>query len=447
MNPTISADTLASINAQIAKINQATTSLGAQNNTTLTRLPSLGNPPPTPGSGVVSGSGSVVAGENQTKTAVSNLNLSMQSPDATAATTASEARIQSLNNYQSQLEQRRQNEISSINAGFDTAKTQTGKAQEKEVGSTSAGLARTGGYLGGSGSGTGVMLSLAISHRDELTAIEGKRQAAIQLANNAIDDKQFALAQEKVKEAKDLEQTIYSRNKDFWDQQLQLQQENRAQDKFLQDKYKDELSVISTTGIATPQKAAELDRFYGVPGFTAKYLEITNADKVAKSEKAKFDSFKSKMDLLQSIPQGMKVQFGDETITGIGKTSDIDVYHVQDANGNVTQVTYNKGNGSISTQGLGAIGTPSASSSASLTSQKISSMTDELIKLAGSDGYVSPTSYKNGLKVWLRAEGTLKTYEDNFKIFANPNDVKSYDFSSYYNKSADEILTAFIGGR
>lgn len=311
---------------------------------------------------IVSSSAPQVTADNALKTTVANAAAGLPEaakPDNTQAISTSQAVLKQIDDQIAAMEARRSQEIAGINAGFDVARTNTEKAQTKETGATSVGIARMGGYLGGSGSGTGVMLNLAQSHRDEMVALEAKRQDAIRQANIAIDDKQFQLAQAKVAEAKSLEETIYSRNKDFWNQQLQLQQENRAQNTFLQDKYKNELdALVAVGGTPDPQKAAEIDNFYGVPGFTAEAIAIKEADTKAKSQKAQLDNFKAKVDLLKKIPKGMPITFGGETVTGIGDAGDISTFHVNnDETGETTLVTYNTMTGELTTQSAGKIGT------------------------------------------------------------------------------------------
>lgn len=133
-----------------------------------------------------------------------------------------------IDKQQTYLEQRRANEINTINKQFETTKAGTEKAQVREKGATSVSLARIGGYLGNTASGTGAMLNLAESHRSELGALESKRQAAIQAANNAIDDKQFDLAKLKVTEARQIMNDIEDRKQKFFQNNLALLQEERA---------------------------------------------------------------------------------------------------------------------------------------------------------------------------------------------------------------------------
>lgn len=177
--------------------------------------------------GVVSSSAPVVQSENNLKQTIAGFAL----PDAgtTDAQNASANYTKLIDDQIAQLEQRRKDEIASINSSFDITKGQTENAQTRETGAYNVALQRIGGYLGDSASGTGAMLTLAKNHRDELTALEAKRQAAINEANIAITDKQFDLARQKAAEVKDLSQTIYDRKNKFFDQAVKLQDEARAQ--------------------------------------------------------------------------------------------------------------------------------------------------------------------------------------------------------------------------
>lgn len=114
------------------------------------------------------------------------------------------------------LAKRREETEKSINASFDTTKTGLETQQKNETGSTSAMLARAGGYLGSSGSGTGVLMNLSQSHRAEMQGLESKRQAALNEARSAYEDKQFALAKERVAEAKKYEQESYDRQQAYF---------------------------------------------------------------------------------------------------------------------------------------------------------------------------------------------------------------------------------------
>jgi len=127
------------------------------------------------------------------------------------------------------LEARRAGEVEGIEEGFGVAKTDTEFAQSREVGQTSTDLAAAGGYLGVTASQQGVLQNLTLVHRQEMVALEAQKNEAIRAANNAYEDRDFELAREKLKAARDLEQQVYTRQQDFFNRQLDLAGEQRAQ--------------------------------------------------------------------------------------------------------------------------------------------------------------------------------------------------------------------------
>lgn len=187
-------------------------------------------PTPTPSntSNIVSSSAPVVQDERNTTNTIKGLNV--PDPSVESARAASDAYMKLIDDQVKALEERRKSEIEGINKSFDDTKVKTEDAQTREKGTTNVALMRTGGYLGTQISGVGVLNNLAQTHRQEISALEGKRAAAIQAANNAITDKQFALAKEKAQEVKDLDKEINTRRNKFFDQTLSLSQENRLEE-------------------------------------------------------------------------------------------------------------------------------------------------------------------------------------------------------------------------
>lgn len=102
-----------------------------------------------------------------------------------------------------------------VNKGFDANKATIEQQQAREAGATSVGLANAGGYLGFSGSGNAVMLSLANSHRAELTQLEAKRQQAIADARNASAEKRYDIVRLKAEEIKRIDQETYQRQETY----------------------------------------------------------------------------------------------------------------------------------------------------------------------------------------------------------------------------------------
>ncbi len=105
--------------------------------------------------------------------------------------------------------------LSAINSSSDVAKTGVLGEQASEVGQTSVGIANAGGYLGFSGSGTGVMLKLAESHRAELTALESERQTALQEARNAAANRRFDIVRLKADAIARIDQETYERTREY----------------------------------------------------------------------------------------------------------------------------------------------------------------------------------------------------------------------------------------
>jgi hypothetical protein len=116
-----------------------------------------------------------------------------------------------------------------INAGWEDQRRSTQEAQASETGATSAALARMGGYLGGSASGTGAMLKLSAGHRAELSSLESKRNAALTEARLAFSEKRFDAAKAKAAEAKWWEEESYKRQQDFFDNQRALLSDERTE--------------------------------------------------------------------------------------------------------------------------------------------------------------------------------------------------------------------------
>jgi len=112
------------------------------------------------------------------------------------------------------LQEGLKNELSNINEQAKIDRENLKASQGSETGQTSVGLAAAGGYLGFSGSATGVLLNLAKSHRTELQALESRKQQTIFEAREAARNSQFDLVQLKAQELRNIEQENYDRVQD-----------------------------------------------------------------------------------------------------------------------------------------------------------------------------------------------------------------------------------------
>ena len=344
------AASLEAIKAKALELQKKAQSLASQNDTTTVPTPTK--------SSVVSSSAPVVAGENKTIADLQSLTT-----DDAAITQAHNDYLAQLKAEQEALEARRIQEEAQINAAFDTKKTQTESAQKGEKGTFTTTLARIGGYLGDSASAAGAMVNLNQTHQFQLNDLEAKRQGALQEARNAITDKQFAIARLKTEEAKDYASEISKSKQQFFENNLKILQEQRQQDETNRTVIKDKLSNMALLDPAQIPDGAkkEIDDFYGIPGFTDKYINVTAASAKAKTQKEVLAVQKDLLGLLQDIPAGQKVKFPDGTeYTGMGKTSDITTFTETDSNGYVRMFTYNKGSREVTVQNIGAVGKPSA---------------------------------------------------------------------------------------
>lgn len=129
-----------------------------------------------------------------------------------------------------QLEDRKNAELERIRADFDAAEKKAADTEKREVGTSSMNLARIGGF--DSASGQAVLTNLERVHVEERQALIAKRENAMLMAQQAYEDKDFALAQLQVQEAKEAEERIYQRQKDFVEMSLAFKQDERADAQF-----------------------------------------------------------------------------------------------------------------------------------------------------------------------------------------------------------------------
>jgi hypothetical protein len=308
-------------------------------------------------------------------------------PDTSSATSASDQYMQGLQTYLQQLQASDAAQIDSINQDYATQETNLSNTQKSETGSTTAMLARSGGYLGGSASGTGVLLTLAQSHAAELADLESKKNAAIQAAQAADQKGESDIVNQMNQQAITLEQTINDRKQQFFtDTQNAIQAQQSAQ-AAQSSQIKDQLTALSNISdpSTVPQATKDaIDQFYGVPGFTDQYLAATTGAAAAKTAADEVTNNKNLISLLQSIPQGKQVTMPDgTTYTGMGSASDVTTFMQVDNSGVGHLITYNKQTGATSVQSVGQVGKTSSTVDPSVASNYTATI---LQGGAGSDG-------------------------------------------------------------
>lgn len=162
-----------------------------------------------------------------------------------ALRSAGEAERRQIEAERAALSARRDAEVATIEKGFGDTADATVRAQGSEYASRATNLVTAGGgFLGGTQSQQGVLQNLRETQRTELSALETKKQAAVLQAKNAYDDKDFSLARDLVKSAREIEQQIYTRQKDYADREITLSRYAEA-DK--QTQFRNSLDVVDRT--------------------------------------------------------------------------------------------------------------------------------------------------------------------------------------------------------
>jgi len=219
---------------------------------------------------------------------------------------------------QAALAERRANEVAGIKSEFDIAS----KAQEGQQAGDYASRATTlvtsgGGFLGATQSQQGVLENLKKTFDAEKTALLAKRESAINAANAAYEDKDFALAREMSNSAKDYQKTLYQREKDFADQTLAIAKENRAQTEFdygLTDKKITAYSKMSDEDFAKVD-TSETDAMY-YPGYTSAQRKAEKLAASAKSQEDAIDLQSKILTMTNKIAAGKKFTVNGVTYVG-----------------------------------------------------------------------------------------------------------------------------------
>lgn len=223
---------------------------------------------------------------------------------------------------QAALAERRVNEIAGIKSEFDVAKTAQEAGQKYDYAGRATSLATSGGgFLGATQSQEGVLQNLKGTHEAERTALMAKRESAINAANAAYEDKDFALAKEMANSAKEYQKILYSREQDYNDQVLKMAQENRAQTEFdmgMTEKKIEGYANMSDEEFKNinPSDFEYLDRNY-FSGYTKSMREVVKKERDVKTMKDQMDIDTTILDMRLKMPAGKKFQLNGVTYTGM----------------------------------------------------------------------------------------------------------------------------------
>lgn len=184
---------------------------------------------------IVSSSGSARADRGAIDTDIRTYEKGFNSKALERAAEAERATIEA---ERRALDARRDAEVEGIENSFEDLRLGTEDDQGKEFAGRATQLITSGGgFLGATQSQQGVLQDLRERQRLEVSGLETKKQAAIRQARNAYDDRDFTLARDLVKSARDFEKEIYNRQQSYADRQINLarydKEEKNAQRKEL----------------------------------------------------------------------------------------------------------------------------------------------------------------------------------------------------------------------
>jgi len=213
-------------------------------------------------------------------------------------------------------------ETERIKADYESSREGLEDTQRRETGATQAGILRMGGYLGESGSGTGVMLTQAKQQRGEVQSLLSQRDKFLAEARTAYNKDNFDVARAKLDAATKAEESAYQRSQDYFKNQMILS--NFNMDKA--EKVLTALSYMDEDDISKPdtlEKIAEVDSIY-YPGFASSYVKTAKAEREAESTKDKLAIDAAYISMLSDIPYGQTVVLPNgKAYTGM-KTSKTD---------------------------------------------------------------------------------------------------------------------------
>jgi len=179
---------------------------------------------------VTASSAPIIQAETNTTNTINGLTATAPGFDTTDLDRAYKSQQQLIKDRQAQLDAEYKDDIAGLNAQFNETRAKAEDGQMRETATTNVALQRIGGYLGTQMSAVGALNNLQSAHRSEITTLEAKRAAALQAARTAKNADDFKLAQALADSVKGLDEEIYKRKNNFFDQALKLTQEQRQQD-------------------------------------------------------------------------------------------------------------------------------------------------------------------------------------------------------------------------
>jgi len=191
----------------------------------------------------------VVNAEMDAKSKFDQMNSDFNSgKDAQDAKAAQDKTDELFKQQQAVMEAQSAAEIAAINAEQDNLIANAKTDQEKEVATQIVGLARIGGYLGGSASAMGAMKNLKVEHDRDIAKLEANRKALINEAKVAAKDRNYKAMDQYRKDSQAIKDNIDKRRTEYFAQIDKLSKDIRETTEFEQKQADKTLDMIAESG-------------------------------------------------------------------------------------------------------------------------------------------------------------------------------------------------------
>jgi len=315
------------------------------------------------------------------------------------------------------LQQQRDQEIQNLTTqqGIDVAALNT--TQANETGGDTRNLLAMGGYLGNNSFSNSYLSSLQVSHEQAMQTLNAKYTSAIQAAQNAYTNNDFAAADKARSDAAAYIKAAQDANTEFLNQTDKIQTQNRADaaQAFTEQQavtaiQKSARDYATTNGITQP--------FYELGGqlfSTADGSMINSADQfTAAGGKPDYSNvFVVQPNTNKSYAGGDLGEFQYLVDQGKYQPGDLQKFMNQKKQDAVQ----------IAAAGRGPSAAEIAAQGKALATQTYNDMDAKLqARVGAKDTFISPADWLYYRNMWGQAGNNVKDFDANYQKYANPND-------------------------
>lgn len=350
--------------------------------------------------------------------------------------------LDAIESASSDLDEYNQQYIVEIQRSFEIRRRQMEQLNRASLaGVTKAGI-RSGRQRYASEIQTGILSAEEAAGIQRLNEIDAQERMLIAEAKMAATEKQFELLDKKYAAIKERQRE--KENMLLQLRQIAIQEEQRAMDKMRFEREKQSWaredagtrleSLISggfDIDVLSDEEKSTLETDLGLLSGTLEGFYTGLKD--AQAAEAMGDEIKlqqSIISLLNSTPEGMEVQIGDKTYTGLKDTTERMSYTYTDgATNRKYEVVIDKKTGEeLYRKDMGQAYKYTSSSSTTddedddvTESEAVSMMNEQIKEVVGSDGFVSPDDYTAARNAWIAQGFSPTVFDTKFKGFRNPN--------------------------